>query len=347
MIYILVIFINKYTKDMDDQEIIKYITDNKGKIKRGLTKKKYYEKLNIINVYNEIINKTKHINDISLRERIFIIHNNLYNYIPCCSVCGVKAKFDIFKLKYLQVCGNKICNSLFFTKKSKEYLNKRWSNHIKKEKQPTNKIERYKKAVATRRLSNPDWFTIEQKKKIKTSLLKVINTQEHKDKMIAKFRTPEHREKQSKMLKQLIKEGKFTPPITNTWTHWDSIYLHNNKEHKFRSSWEAAFWSTNKTLSFEILRIPYIYNNKEHTYIVDFIDIKNKIVYEIKPNNKYLSKEKIKEEALKQWCLLNNYTYQLINNDWFYKNYNNIDFNNNEWLRNKMKQFQQCQNIKK
>ena len=61
---------------------------------------------------------------------------------------------------------------------------------------------------------------------------------------------------------------------------------------------------------YEKLRIPYIFNEEHHTYIVDFIDEKNKIVYEIKPNTLLEKKvNKIKEKTLIKWCENNGFKY--------------------------------------
>jgi len=128
---------------------------------------------------------------------------------------------------------------------------------------------------------------------------------------------------QSKLIKERIKNGKFTPNITNSWCHSMCKININNAIKNVRSTWEAFFYLVNPSLLYEKIRIPYIYNNKQHNYIVDFIDEENKILYEIKPKSeKYKLKNKIKKQSALDWCIINNYTYKSIENNWFNKNYN-------------------------
>lgn len=91
---------------------------------------------------------------------------------------------------------------------------------------------------------------------------------------------------QSIWLKNRIKEGKFTPAVTNSWGNTRVII----DEISFRSSWEAYFYLfatyvIGDSINFEKLRISYYDPNteKDRIYIVDFIDYNKKIVYEIKP----------------------------------------------------------------
>lgn len=63
--------------------------------------------------------------------------------------------------------------------------------------------------------------------------------------------------------------------------------------------------------------------NKTRTYIVDFVDYENRILYEVKPkinttNQNVLDKEKY---AI-QWCKENNYEFKYITESWFIKNVN-------------------------
>lgn len=319
-------------------EILDIILTKKGIINGYILKKD-------INIINNIFYLTQYLpNYISIYERIYCLRNEIRE-IPKCIYCNRLNK--VFKEKtspnYYDFCNNKECKIQNRLEKSTNICLKRWKDHIKEIKIPQSKEERYKQSVITRKKNNPNWFTVEQKEYINKKRLETFNDPIKNQIKISKLKEywnkPSSKENQSNRIKKLIKDGVFTPPITNTWTHWNSIYYYNKKEYKFRSSWEAAFWSVDKDLEFETLRIPYIYLNKEHTYIVDFIDRKNKIVYEVKPDNKYLKKEKIKEQYLIEWCKKNNYNYKLISNSWFYENYNKIDFTNNEWLLDKMKNF--------
>lgn len=129
--------------------------------------------------------------------------------------------------------------------------------------------------------------------------------------------TPERKDKQSKLLKEKILNGKFTPKQNNRRT-WKRIEFDNIK---FRQSWELKFYKYQKsignTVLYEKLRIPYIFNNKNHIYITDFIDYENKIVYEIKPQQVVDEKTIQKENALIRWCNDNGYTYIFANEDYF------------------------------
>lgn len=132
-------------------------------------------------------------------------------------------------------------------------------------------------------------------------------------------------DKNSIIMKEKIKKGEFTPNITNSWNHGTSYLIINNKKIKYRSSWEAFFHLCNNDLEYEKLRIEYKYNNKSHNYIVDFIDKKNKKLYEIKPISQ-LDKliVKIKEEYCLKWCKENDYELVFITEDWYIKNLNNF-----------------------
>ena len=129
--------------------------------------------------------------------------------------------------------------------------------------------------------------------------------------------TPERKDKQSKLLKEKILNGKFTPKQNNRRT-WKRIEFDNIK---FRQSWELKFYKYQKsignTVLYEKLRIPYIFNNENHIYITDFIDYENKIVYEIKPQQVVDEKTLQKEGTLIKWCNDNGYTYIFANEDYF------------------------------
>lgn len=118
---------------------------------------------------------------------------------------------------------------------------------------------------------------------------------------------------QSEIMKEKIRNGEFTPNITNTWTNWDSkIYLENGAEKKFRSSWEACFWFSNQELSYETFRIPYELDGSLKTYIADFHDEKKNIIYEIKPKSQWLNQSKKMQNAI-EYCMDNNIAFVWIN----------------------------------
>ncbi len=118
----------------------------------------------------------------------------------------------------------------------------------------------------------------------------------------------ESKKKISKSLKKKIKDGKFTPNITNSWTHWDAKIKIGGQIKRFRSSWEACFAICHPNFKYELLRIPY--NGK--TYIGDFYDEKNKILYELKPRTTYNTQvEKITE--IIKYCRKNRIKFVWVN----------------------------------
>lgn len=133
-------------------------------------------------------------------------------------------------------------------------------------------------------------------------------------KLFPNINNDDQRKRQSETMKEKIRNGSFTPAVTNSWCHSRIKYA---KDLYFRSSWEYAFYlimvARGYTLYYEKLRIPYIspLTNTNRIYIVDFIDYENKIVYEIKPETVYTLETIAKENALKTWCTINEYTYML------------------------------------
>ena len=128
---------------------------------------------------------------------------------------------------------------------------------------------------------------------------------------------------QSIHMKEKIKNGLFTPCITNTWTNYESKILLNGVIKHLRSSWEAFFYLVNPHLLFEKLRIPYVDDDGvSHNYIVDFIDMDKKIIYEVKPTKmKERFLNEFKEKIALEWCENNEYKYEVISESWFLINY--------------------------
>lgn len=116
----------------------------------------------------------------------------------------------------------------------------------------------------------------------------------------------------SKIMKEKIMNGSFTPNSNNSNTHWDSEY--NGK--KYRSSWGALYHCLYPTAIYEDLRLKYTYENKEYIYIVDFIDHERKVACEVKPKEHLLdSKTKCKIVALEKWASKNGYNVELFTQD--------------------------------
>lgn len=175
-----------------------------------------------------------------------------------------------------------------------------------------------------------------ERRKISSETMKKTNAKYN-------FHTDEILKKQSETIKNKILTGKWTPNITNSWCHGTTDYIIDDQTYKFRSSWEAVFFilnKDNKNLYYELIRIPYEYKNDVHTYIIDFVDKQNKKIYEIGPKSKLNhEKNKIKFEYANKWAIENGYEFEIINENWFYKNAKNVDYNQFPELKNKMKQF--------
>jgi len=125
----------------------------------------------------------------------------------------------------------------------------------------------------------------------------------------------ERRKRLSDRLKSKISNGEWTPERTSGWTKVRSTIVVNDVELTFRSSWEAIFFICNPSLEYEKLRIPYfdVEANKNRVYITDFVDEKQKIVYEIKPSSLKTSYNcLVKEKAARSWCEEFGYVYKLI-----------------------------------
>lgn len=132
--------------------------------------------------------------------------------------------------------------------------------------------------------------------------------------------------KQSKILKEKIKNGTFSPNITNSWTHWEAKVLLNGEIHKFRSSWEASFYVSNRNLKYEVIRIPYVdCSNKTRTYIGDFYDEEKNTLYEIKPRTVF-KKENKKINQVIRFCIENKIKFIWINEDNILKHIDKNDF---------------------
>lgn len=130
------------------------------------------------------------------------------------------------------------------------------------------------------------------------------------------------RKNNSEFMKSQISKGLFKPNITNSWAKSKCSLIINDTKRFFRSSWEAFFNLVNPHLEYEKLRIPYIHDGNNHTYIVDFIDDLNRIIYEIKPSGfKNFNKNSSKEVYAIEWCRNNDYSYTQIDESWFKINF--------------------------
>ena len=135
-------------------------------------------------------------------------------------------------------------------------------------------------------------------------------------------------------MRERIAKGEFTPPITNSFTHWDAAI--DGK--KFRSSWEACFWNSNKHLLYESKECRTTKQSNGRVYIGDFFDKEAKILYEIKPKSFYI-KQSDKIDALINHCKDNGYKFKWINEYNIIDYINECDFDTNDKLKqlNKLK----------
>lgn len=120
------------------------------------------------------------------------------------------------------------------------------------------------------------------------------------------------KKRQSELVKQKIMNGEFTPERTRSWNSWNASV----DGIKFRSRFEAIFYAycidSNLPVEYESLRIPYVTPEGTHRiYITDFIDRKNKKLFEIKPSS-YVDENSPKTKAAEKWCEENGFEFEFI-----------------------------------
>jgi hypothetical protein len=132
--------------------------------------------------------------------------------------------------------------------------------------------------------------------------------------MYGKSLTVEEKAHKSKVMKQKILDGEFTPNANNRRSRLRDEY----RGRKYRSSWEALYQYFNQNAEYEKLRIRYEINGEYHIYIVDFINEYSRVVTEIKPTELCCGREfDAKMAALDQWCSENKYTKEVVGIEWF------------------------------
>lgn len=232
------------------------------------------------------------------REIIFNIINDIKDE-PKCQYCNNKA---IFNGKYTNYC----------KEHNRVETNKKTIERCKGIKQSKKTIEKRANSNRGQKRSEQARYNISLGQKnspnyeIKCKKMKEIGSK------------PEERKKRSERMKKAIEEGRFTPCITNTRTHFTTEI--NGK--KFRSSFEGIFYLffniwQGFNYKFESLRIPYVDSkNKKRIYIVDFINYDTKEVIEIKPKCHKDDKDvRLKEKALIIWAKENDFIYKMLNED--------------------------------
>jgi len=229
-------------------------------------------------------------------------YNIKYNRVPdtFCIFCKTQNSYDTktFNPRIKKCC----------TQEFKIYMNPNFRNDARKTAKTNNQLKRDKG------INNYSIAAKERERKLRNTIESNGYSRKHNI-----VNNPIYTQKLSKIMKDKIANGEFTPNITNSWANSKTRLEVDNCNYLFRSSWEAIFWSVNQHLQYEKTRIPYIFNNSRHTYIVDFTDPINQILYEIKPKSEKTTKKNIcKFAAMELWCIENNYTYKIITENWFY-----------------------------
>lgn len=311
---------------MNEKSLIENIKDNlfiNNKLNKHACKELFYHKNDLLWLLDDIKKNTHFLDQYNpiLRERIYYIQSNINN-VQKCKYCGDKTKYIKTVVRLSATCNKKDCLKKQKSKKMYKIWNREDRSH-RKSKIYNGECLGCKNKFTTKdkdkKYCSQSCFTKHNNKKqsIETILKRVesnkktTGTDEYKIKRKENKKIIAANKVISEKIKKRILDGEFTPCITNSWTKWKSFVNIDDKVKKFRSNWEAAFWLLNNDVSYETVRIPYTIENEHHTYIVDFEDKKNKIIYEIKPaalKNNHINAIKI--EAAIDWC--NKTGYRLV-----------------------------------
>lgn len=231
-----------------------------------------------------------------------------------CEQCKIKYNgnpnqkycIDCKKLGALKKCAH--CNSDFYTKHYGKYCEMCVKNRVWIRQRDNVAIA--KKIQKTKKI----WLQSDEAKEtykrigeINSKKMKEFNQTEQ-----GKSNIKRNAKLMSKLMKEKISNGEFTPPITNTFTHWDAVIEVNGEVKKFRSSWEACFWYSNQQLEYESKECRTSKMNNGRVYVGDFFDKNEKILYEIKPRSFFLKQTK-KIDSLIGHCMENGYKFKWIN----------------------------------
>jgi hypothetical protein len=330
-------------------QIIEIITTVNGKLHHFCLRREWWTKRNANHLYDQVFELTSFLHDTAtFRERLFYIQNE-WNTKQYCPICRTNSRtFDKNGLKLSVTCSNSTCKS---TQKSitTSGVNKNLSEHIKKRKAKKCKLanigsyeqkfgkvradilkenqrkrllgSKQAKETIEKRAAKHRGKILSKQTKLKISL---SNKKTHSSKEYIDRRNETHKDvgkKLSLTIKTKILNGTFTPNITNSWTRKNIELDIGGVKIKFRSSWEAAYVILNPTHQYEKIRIPYELNGVIKTYIVDFADFENNILYEIKPTSmKSTDVCLLKENAANKWAAENGWVYKYITDDWFINN---------------------------
>lgn len=125
------------------------------------------------------------------------------------------------------------------------------------------------------------------------------------------------KDKMSRIMKEKILNGKFTPKSENYKTFGMIEFQHNDTVRKVRSLWELLFWIENENLEYEKIRVEYFdsLENRNRVYITDFYDSEKNEIIEIKPT-KF---QDVKFEDKKRACEEKGYSFRVLNEKYFSK----------------------------
>lgn len=227
------------------------------------------------------------------------IYQKYFGDIGKCEKCGKKTRLLSFERGYNRFCSEK-CTWEEKGKRLIEIKEKR-DNGFKLFLKDKKKLkERNKKIGIANKIKLKEYYRKE--------------TEEHKKNRI---------DKQSNIMKTLIKNGKYIPNINNVYN--GKVIIYNNL--KYRSSWELFFHLIHPHLKYEKTVIQYISpkDNKEHNYFVDFTDIDKNILYEIKPiirQDDIVNQAKF--NATFKWCRKNSFKFIIIDEIYLKENIDKI-----------------------
>jgi hypothetical protein len=210
--------------------------------------------------------------------------------------CGAPKKINS-SLQILRTCGSKEC-----------IKNIRSENGLNRDLSYLQTPE-----AKTKRVTSRSWYKHSEETKARiVETNKKTWTPEKKSLLVEKNKADGVYERSSQKMKQKILSGEFTPRTQNRLTH-KRLHSEITGIKKYRSNWEVKYHEAYPHLLYEYLRIPYVFNNVQHIYIVDFWDPDKRTAIEIKPFSMAQSPRNIaKEDALREWCKTNNAFCMLV-----------------------------------
>jgi hypothetical protein len=259
-------------------------------------KNKTYKSSVISKDYNpiKIISEKENINGI-------FIYNFLKYGIDdesVCNTCGNYLREPLLKFCSVECVGN--------DKRGKPGDTRTWDERSGKDAADKRREKLSKRLKGKQR-------TVECIEKIKQWYKNEDNMEKFK-KINSRNMTEERKLKQSKIMKKIILEGKFTPENNGgrRKSHW---FTYDSR--KFRSRFEIIYYIyatyiCNHELEFEKIRIPYKDIDKTRIYITDFFNKTTNTIVEIKPSCFIESEMGNKIEYAKKYAKLNNLKFDII-----------------------------------